>query len=154
MKVDTAREQRDRHFSRAREGEVVCEREDQSSSSAESIVANCRIRGTSAPAANQTITKWRNAELWCGNRKLPQSDAGGIRDRTTAKESNGKKKKGSNTGTRTARRAYPTAGENQKNRKSIANSRQDMSIANSRQTRAKPTAGKKIIEDLEEDGKD
>ena len=27
MRVDTAREQRDRHFSRAREGEVACERE-------------------------------------------------------------------------------------------------------------------------------
>ena len=27
MRVDTAREQRDRHFSRAREEEVACERE-------------------------------------------------------------------------------------------------------------------------------
>ena len=57
------------------------------------------------------------------------------------------------------RRAYPTAGENPKNRKSIANSRQaksrqDESNANSRQTRAMPTAGEKNIEDLEEDGKD
>ena len=58
----------------------------------------------------------------------------------------GEKKEGSNTGTMTARRACPTAGENQKVRKSIANSRQDKSTANSRQD--------KSIEDLEEDGKD
>ena len=42
MKVDTAREQRDWHFSRAREGEVTCERE-----------TNLPSRGSRAPTANQ-----------------------------------------------------------------------------------------------------
>ena len=55
----------------------------------------------------------------------------------------GEKKEGSNTGTMTARRACPTAGENQKNQKSIANSRQDKTIANSREDKSKAKSRRK-----------
>ena len=53
MRVDTAREQRDRHFSRAREGEVACERETNPQRQQTHIVVNYLSRGASAPAANQ-----------------------------------------------------------------------------------------------------
>ena len=77
MRVDTAREQRDRHFSRAHEGEGACERETKPSETAGLIVVNCLPveRGT---YCEPMITKWRklsSGEL--RSSKLPQSSAGG-----------------------------------------------------------------------------
>ena len=99
------------------------------------------------------------------SRKLPQSDVGGIRDRTTAKEPVVRRKK---TLTDEATRARgPREGHARQQGKikrtesaqptavrQVHCQEADKSKANSRQTRAKPTASKKSIEDLEEDWKD
>ena len=102
---------------------------DQSSSSAECIVEKYEsVVRVHLPRKNNHVEGARSEPR---SRKLPQSDAGGSRDRTTAKESVVSR------------------------RKSIANNRQDKSMASSRQDKSMASSRQdKSIEDLEEDWKD
>ena len=79
------------------------------------------------------------------SRKLPQSDAGGIRDGTTAKDPVVRRRK------KTTRVQGPRE-EHAQQRGKIKRTERAWPTAG--KTRAKPTAGEKGIEDLEEDGKD
>ena len=116
---------------RAREGEVARERENQSSSSAERFVNSASVERVHLPRNNNHEVAW----CWVVVSKVPEANHGVVHyhkvtleesetERRNHSQRSSGKKKGSITGTRTARRAYPTVGRNQKNRKSIANSRQ------------------------------
>ena len=84
MRVDTAREQRDRHFSRAHGGEVACERETQPSETAGHIVVNCFLvkrghlpRTNNHEVAQCLVVVLEEARSYSRCRKLPPSSVGG-----------------------------------------------------------------------------
>ena len=83
MRVDTAREQTDRHFSQAREEEVACERET-SLHRQQNALLETTFPWNECTYLETTITKWFNAEQWCW--RWPEANHGDVNYHTVTLE--------------------------------------------------------------------
>ena len=158
VRVDTAREQTFQ-LSMCRRSSV--RKNNQSSSSAERYCCILRIPGTSAPTANQQTRSGTMLSSGVGggrskprNRKLPQSDAGGIREANHSQRSSGERNQRANHSQRSSgqkKKATRVQGPRQEHTQQQGKiKRTEKAEPTAGKKRAEPTAGRSIV-DLEED---